>query len=74
MQYVVEAHTEGDIAHALRTLSAPEPPVWLRARVMAAIAEVDHRRRVRRTRWRRVFALALLIQFVAYAASERMGQ
>ena len=74
MQHLAEAHTEGDIARALRTLPAPEPPPWLRARVMAAIAAKERERRARRVRWRRRFALALLAQFAAYAASERIGQ
>lgn len=74
MQQFPHTCTEGEGIRALRTLPTPEPPPWLRARVMVAIAEVERRRRVRRVLRRRLFALALLLQFAAYAASERMGQ
>ncbi len=74
MGQFIHIYTEGECIRALRTLPAPEPPPWLRARVMAAIAAKERQRRTRRLRWRRCFALALLVQFAAYAASERMGQ
>lgn len=74
MEQLSHICTEGEGIRALRPLPAPAPPPWLRARVMAAIAAVERRRRVRRVLRRCVFALALLLQFAAYAASERMGQ
>lgn len=74
MRQDARAYTEGDLSCALRTLPAPAPPPWLRARVMAEVAAVERRRHARRTRWRRCFALAVLVQFAAYAASERMGR
>lgn len=74
MRQAAHAYTEGEIAHALRLLPTPTPPPWLRARVMAEVAAVERRRHARRTRWRRCFALAVLVQCAAYAASERMGR
>lgn len=74
MGQFTHTYTEGECIRALRTLPVPAPPPWLRARVMAAIAAVERRRRVRRVLRRCVFALALLLQFAAYAASERIGQ
>lgn len=53
----------------LRTLPTPEPPPWLRARVMAAIFE-EQRKRVRRATRRR-FALAIAVQVLAFALYER---
>lgn len=52
------------------TLPTPEPPPWLRARVMAAIFE-EQRKRVRRATRRRRFALLLALQVLAFALHER---
>lgn len=60
--------------HALRMLPKPDPPPWLRARVMAAIGAEEHRRSVRRVWLRRCFAVALLLQLAVFVDSERTGQ
>lgn len=57
----------------LRELPTPDPPPWLRVRVMAAIAE-EERRRGRRASRRRMFALLLALQMLAFALYERTNQ
>lgn len=59
-----------DVCDLLRTLPTPDPPPWLRARVMAAIAEEERRREHRASRRRR-FALLLALEMLAFALYER---